>query len=502
MAIAAGIIAEYNPFHRGHQYHIEETKRRTNAKYIVVAMSGDFVQRGEPALFSKALRARMALLSGADLVLELPAPFATGSAEDFALGAVSLLEGLGCVSFLSFGSESEDLGALTEAARILAEEPPSFSSLLKEKLRLGFSYPQARMAALKCSSLSEKGLKAIQEPNGLLGTEYLKAMLRQKSAMEPIAVRRQGLGYHNLEIPDISPYRRPLALKDDENLHSTGKTNGPNQPSGSYGSNYSSSGYGYDCINGHGSGYGSGHSNGHSYASASALRKAVTESLPQIRQASPGPAFKASQSLLSQIPESLHPFYKAESISENKENGFNEGFFPLCPDDFSALLTCRILECMEKGGDFQEFSDISPELEGRLKGHGLSFLSFSERAKALKTRQYTYTRASRGLLHILLGIRREDMDAWRRSGCPYARILGFKRQSAPLLRLIKEQGTIPLIAKAADAPENLSGASLRLWERSLYASHVYAAILHQTYASSPSFPKGRENEYGRPLVIL
>ena len=126
MAIAAGIIAEYNPFHRGHQYHIEETKRRTNAKYIVVAMSGDFVQRGEPALFSKALRARMALLSGADLVLELPAPFATGSAEDFALGAVSLLEGLGCVSFLSFGSESEDLGALTEAARILAEEPPSF----------------------------------------------------------------------------------------------------------------------------------------------------------------------------------------------------------------------------------------------------------------------------------------------------------------------------------------------------------------------------------------
>lgn len=449
MAIAAGIIAEYNPFHRGHQYHIEETKRRTNADYIVVAMSGDFVQRGEPALFSKALRARMALLSGADLVLELPAPFATGSAEDFALGAVSLLDGLGCISFLSFGSESDDLGALTEAAQILAEEPPSFSSLLKEKLRLGFSYPQARIAALKCSGLSEKGLKAIQEPNGLLGTEYLKAMLRQQSAIEPVAVRRQGLGYHNLEIPDISPS----------------------------GSNYG-------------------------YASASALRKAITESLPQIRQASPSPAFKASQSLLSQVPESFHPFYKAESISENKENGFNEGFFPLCPDDFSALLTCRILECMEKRGNFQEFSDISPELEGRLKSQGLSFLSFSERAKALKTRQYTYTRASRGLLHILLGIRREDMDAWRQSGCPYARILGFKRQSAPLLRLIKEQGTIPLIAKAADAPESLSGASLRLWERSLYASHIYGAILHQTYASSPGFPKGRENEYNRPLVIL
>lgn len=471
MAIAAGIIAEYNPFHRGHQYHIEETKRRTNADYIVVAMSGDFVQRGEPALFSKSLRARMALLSGADLVLELPAPFATGSAEDFALGAVSLLDGLGCISFLSFGSESDDLGVLTEAARILAEEPPSFSSLLKEKLRLGFSYPQARMAALKCSGLSEKGLKAIQEPNGLLGTEYLKAMLRQQSAIEPVAVRRQGLGYHNLEIPDISPYRRPLALKDDENLHSTGKTNEPNQPSGGY-------------------------------ASASALRKAITESLPQIRQASPSPAFKASQSLLSQVPESFHPFYKAESIPENLEKGSNEGFFPLCPDDFSALLTCRILECMENEGDFQEFSDISPELAGRLKSQALSFLSFSERVKALKTRQYTYTRASRGLLHILLGIRREDMDVWRQSGCPYARILGFKRRSAPLLKLIKKQGTIPLIAKAADAPERLSGASLRLWERSLYASHIYGAILHQTYANSPGFPKSRENEYSRPLVIL
>ena len=125
MAIAAGIIAEYNPFHRGHQYHIEETKRRTNAKYIVVAMSGDFVQRGEPALFSKALRARMALLSGADLVLELPAPLPQEAPRTLPLERIPA--GRLRLRFLPvLRQRKRRFGGAYGSARILAEEPPSF----------------------------------------------------------------------------------------------------------------------------------------------------------------------------------------------------------------------------------------------------------------------------------------------------------------------------------------------------------------------------------------
>lgn len=132
-----GIIAEYNPFHGGHCFHIEEAKKKTNADYCIVVMSGDFVQRGEPAVFDKYLRTKMALMGGADLVIELPSVFAVSSAEDFAACGVNLLSRLGAVTHLCFGSEDGNLEGIQAAAKILSDESPDFSARLREGLKLG-----------------------------------------------------------------------------------------------------------------------------------------------------------------------------------------------------------------------------------------------------------------------------------------------------------------------------------------------------------------------------
>ena len=139
-----GIIAEYNPFHRGHAYHLARARRLTGTDYLIVVMSGNYVQRGVPAMFDKFTRARAALSAGADLVLELPLCCSTGSAEYFSRGAVDLLAQTGIVTDLCFGSECGDLSPLEEAACLLLEEPEEYRGILQDSLRRGRSYPEAR----------------------------------------------------------------------------------------------------------------------------------------------------------------------------------------------------------------------------------------------------------------------------------------------------------------------------------------------------------------------
>ena len=143
-----GIVAEYNPFHNGHAYQIREARKLTDCDYCVAVISGDFVQRGEVSVFSKYLRTKMALLSGADLVLEIPSIFAVSSAEDFAAGSVALLDNLGVVTHLCFGSELGQSKNFMKAAKILGKESAAFSGKLKEGLQNGLSWPQARAFAL------------------------------------------------------------------------------------------------------------------------------------------------------------------------------------------------------------------------------------------------------------------------------------------------------------------------------------------------------------------
>lgn len=198
----AGIIAEYNPFHQGHHYHIEKTRRLTNADYIVVVMSGNFTQRGQAAIMDKYRRARQALENGADLVLELPVCFATASAKIFAFGGVSLLDRLGIIDILSFGSEGGALEEIQQLAAFLLKEPDDFKTALQKALKQGFSYPKARFLALE-KYFPERNTDALCLPNNILALEYCMALLSLNSSMKAVPVKRLHSGYHDKELsPD------------------------------------------------------------------------------------------------------------------------------------------------------------------------------------------------------------------------------------------------------------------------------------------------------------
>jgi len=193
-----GIVAEYNPLHNGHLYHLQEAKRISEADYTIVVMGGNFMQRGTPAIMDKYERTRAALSCGADLVLELPSYYATGSAEYFATGAVSLLHKLGVVDTLCFGSECGDVELLKRIAHIIVEETESYQSCLQSHLRAGNTFPVARSAAIMsvCPEISSS-ITILNSPNNILGIEYIKSIIRQESSIVPITMKRFGSDYHD-----------------------------------------------------------------------------------------------------------------------------------------------------------------------------------------------------------------------------------------------------------------------------------------------------------------
>ena len=215
-----GIIAEYNPFHNGHLYQLETSRKRTGADYTVVVMSGNFTQRGEAAILSKYVRTEMALRCGADLVLELPALFAAGSAEFFATGAAALLDRLGVVDYLCFGSECGNAKKLTELAKILAEEPEDFKRLLQGKLAQGMNFPAARASALQEAFPSAEDIDVIlKAPNNILGLEYAKALLCRGSAIKLctitriIGIRRSRDPVHKFRKACIAQFQKPCTAR-------------------------------------------------------------------------------------------------------------------------------------------------------------------------------------------------------------------------------------------------------------------------------------------------
>lgn len=188
----AGITAEYNPFHTGHEYHIRRTREITGADGIVCVMSGHFTQRGEGAVFDKWTRAEAAVRCGADLVLQLPEIFSCANAQSFAQGAVGLLSGIGCVSYLSFGAECADAEVLKKAANVCENEPDSVREEIQTRLSKGEGYPLARAKAIE-NYLGITGI--LSEPNNILAIEYLNALERLDSKIEPIPIKRMGAAY-------------------------------------------------------------------------------------------------------------------------------------------------------------------------------------------------------------------------------------------------------------------------------------------------------------------
>ena len=194
----AGIITEYNPLHSGHVHLMEEVRRLLGPETAVVCvMSGNFVQRGDFAIVGKHARARAAVESGMDLVLELPLPWAVASAERFADGGVQVLLGTGLVSHIAFGSECGDADALERAAKALLS--PELGGFVRRELTRGDSYAAARQRALR-AMLPTEDAALLESPNNILGVEYCKALLRRDSAIRPLTVRRRGTGYHGTEL--------------------------------------------------------------------------------------------------------------------------------------------------------------------------------------------------------------------------------------------------------------------------------------------------------------
>lgn len=201
-----GLIVEYNPFHNGHRYHLQQSRKLTGASSVVAVMSGHFLQRGEPAIADKWIRTRMALAGGCDLVIELPVAYSTQPAEWFAYGAVSLLKATGIVDSFCFGTESGDLEPLLAAAEAAAHEPPLFKQLLKDELARGISYPSAYSAAI-AAYLGSQGRSAeagfpFHLPNHTLGLHYLIALNRLGGGLTPLTLARRGAQYGDTSITD------------------------------------------------------------------------------------------------------------------------------------------------------------------------------------------------------------------------------------------------------------------------------------------------------------
>ena len=389
-----GIIAEYNPFHNGHAFHIREALKTSNCDAAVVVMSGDFVQRGEPAIFPKHLRTQMALTEGASVVLELPTCFACGSAEYFARGAVSLLHSLGCIDAFCFGSESGNLEDLKEIAYILQEEPESYKVQLQNFLRQGMSYPLARQKAFADYTQSERLAKILAEPNNILGIEYLKALTALHSEMQPFTITRRGAGYHE------------TALQEQ-------------------------------------------------YSSASAIRNCFAQN--------------DRASIVAQVPSTTYQLIETYCTKKG----------PVTCDDFSQLLKYRLLS--ETQESLCTYADISEDLAHRIVNQRNHFVSWTQFCELLKTKELTFSRISRALLHIVLNISQKDLTSCLPDGyCHYGRILGFRTSASTVLKEFKKHSRVPVITKIGNC-DTLSKSGVQMLEKDCFAANLYESIVTDKY---------------------
>mgnify|MGYP001042808227 FL=1 len=198
-----GIVAEYNPFHNGHFYHMQESKKITEADSCICVISGNFTQRGEPSIVNKWAKTYMALCCGADLVIELPTVYSISSAENFASGAIKIFDSLKIVTDISFGAECNDLATLNNIANVFYSEPANYKTILNHELKRGLSYPMAREnAVLMYLNDIKRYANVLSNSNNILAIEYLKALKQQKSMIQPNIVPRKNVYYNDQKIVD------------------------------------------------------------------------------------------------------------------------------------------------------------------------------------------------------------------------------------------------------------------------------------------------------------
>lgn len=439
-----GLITEYNPFHNGHKYHVEEAKRITGADHVIAIMSGNFVQRGTPALIDKYCRTRMALNNGVDLVLELPVCCATGSAEYFAQGAVSILSRLGIVDYLCFGSECGDIALLGKAAKLLIASPASFDDSLKLFLKDGLTYPAARLKALQHSleeTASVEGTalsKVLTEPNNILGIEYMKALQQLSSGIEPVTIQRKSAHYHDVNL--------------------SGRSLNNISEDGTYANEFTA--LSTPLI-----------------SSATAIRKAIHN-----KNTDDSDYF---EEIGHSVPEDVFELLVANHLKN----------YPITEEDFAQIIRYKLL--FENKSALTDYLDITSDLADRIKNLSDYNSSISELVGSIKTKNITLTRINRALLHILLNIRSETVEAYRSKGYAfYARVLGIKKESSLLLRKIEKEGSIPIITKVSKAKDQLNELGMSMLSQDIFAAHLYNQAVYEKYGTV--IP----NEYRHGICIL
>lgn len=370
--IITGIITEYNPFHKGHKYHLENAKIDTEADSVVCVMSGNFMQRGIPALIDKWKRTEMALKNGVDLILELPLVYSMSSAETFAFGSVSLLNSLGVIDYLYFGSEEGNIDSLTKISDTLVCEPKEYRTILKKYLNQGLPFHLSRANALEDYLKSDNIKEILSNSNNILGIEYIKALKSLDSNIIAKTLKRNGSSYN------------------DKNLDSL-------------------------------------------FSSATSIRNSLrNNSIESIKDA----LTTASYEIIHDLSCSNYRFV------------FEEDMFKYIK---YKLLT--------NGNTLSNLPDISEGLDNKILKELLNSNSLEELILNSKSKRYTYTRINRILAQSFLNLENYDLLKLSKEIAPYARVLGFNSKGRNILKNIKENSNVNIIAKV---PRNTLCDHLRI----------------------------------------
>lgn len=432
MSITA-IIAEYNPMHKGHEYLIDRARQLTGADYVLVVMSGDFVQRGAPAIMNKYMRTKTALIGGADLVIELPSYYSLSSAEYFAKGAISLIDSLNIADSLCFGVECDDMRLLYELAEIPVFYKEKYDAFISKFTSDGFTFAKADAMAI-CKIIGEMTdntdsyvfsysidelEQILSSPNNTLAISYIKALISINSPIKAYGIKRLDSDYHDNSLGALS---------------------------------------------------------------SSAVRKELTDG--------------NYAPLKDQLSDEMYDYLNTNlNIT-----------YPIDTDDYSDILVYKLMDIIFGNGNnikasgilrLTEFLDVSESLAARIINYISDFKSFTQFTALLKTKDTTYLRISRALMHIVLNIKKSNFNKYVANNYSlYARILGFNESSSGILSLLKQNSTIPVISKLADAEKKISDElTMKLFNENTYSAEIYGHI------ASNKFKTDFIPEYSRPIVL-
>ncbi len=467
----AGIIAEYNPFHRGHQYHIEETRKKTGADYVVVVMSGDYVQRGEPAIADKYMRTQMALSGGADLIIEMPTIYATASAEYFATAGIGIFDKLGCVDYLSFGSEWADIEDFSAYASLFLEEPEEYKQILQEQLKLGKSFPEARAFAagkILFNSKPEKAIEFLKEPNHILGLEYIKALKRRNSSIEPIVIKRKDNHYHESKL--TKGYSSATAIRQTMQQY-----------------------YDYYTKNPYDNPYNIELDEGKKYNKEDDNRRIN------------GKKYDAQRSDSRKSNTEKKQYLKEKTIDKILENAlcgeylpFIEGFLQKNFVTWEDLMPYLDYTFLLKNKVIGKYFGMNLDLARRFQNVFEPGLSFEALIESLHARQITDAALRRVLLHIVLHMKYYPfLEEAKDIPIPYARILGFSKAASPLLKEIRQKASLDIIQRPAEGKKLYANSSAAA---QIYSIDIRTADLYEQIAARKA---GRKpvSEFTRQQVI-